>query len=110
MTQLTFRRWRNKRPPSGSADGSAGIERGPYPVAILRSLVIRLVPYPRPEEAAQPIALRPRHYVRMQVRHALADDVVDGDEAALCPERLRQRGADQLNGLKVGCEQFAGKV
>jgi len=38
---------------------------------------------PRPEEAAQSVAFTARHDVHVQVRHALADTVVDGYERPL---------------------------
>src|SRR5439155_11356863 len=42
-----------------------------------------LVAEPRPEEAAQAVLLAPGHDVDVEVRHALADAVVDGHEAAV---------------------------
>ena len=55
---------------------------------------------PRPEEAAQPVALRPRHDVHVEVGDALADDVVVGDERALRAQRHGHGGSDQLHPLE----------
>ena len=60
----------------------------------------RAVPRPRPEEAAQPVALGPRHDVDVEVGDALADDVVVGDERALGAQRHRHGRGQQLDALE----------
>ena len=72
-------------------------------VAEQRRDVLRLaraVLRPGPEEAAQPVALSPRHDVHVEVGHALADDVVVGDERAFGAERARQDAGDALDALE----------
>ena len=58
----------------------------PSRVGVVRHLGVVGVLRPRPEEPAQPVALRPRHDVQVQVRHALADGVVHRHEGPLRPQ------------------------
>ena len=60
----------------------------------------RRVLRPRPEEPAQAVAAGPRHDVGVEVRDALAHDVVHRHERALRAERRRKRGGDALHRLE----------
>ena len=51
-----------------------------------------------PEEASQAVTASSRHDVHVQVRDALTDHVVVGDEGALAPESLGHRSHEPLNG------------
>ena len=46
---------------------------------------------PRPEKAAQTVALGPRHYVYVQVRYRLTHHIVDRYESALRAQRCTNR-------------------
>lgn len=59
----------------------------------MRLIAIRMA---RPEESLQAIALPSRHDVHVQMRHALAHLVVDGDESSLRLQRFLNR-ARQLS-------------
>ncbi len=60
----------------------------------------RRVLRPRPEEPAQAVTLGSRHDVGVEVRDALAHDVVHRDERALRAERRRDGGGDALHGVE----------
>ena len=60
----------------------------------------RAVLRPRPEESAQPVTASSRHDVSVQMRHALAHDVVDRHERALRVECRREGSSDALHGVK----------
>ena len=51
----------------------------------------------RPEEPAQAVTASAGHDVHVEMRHALADDVVVGDEGALGPERDGHHGRHRLH-------------
>ena len=51
----------------------------------------------RPEEAAQAVLFAARHNVHMQMRNALADAIVDGDERSLGLHRLLDGAREQLH-------------
>ena len=51
---------------------------------------------PRPEETPQPVTLGSGHYVYVEVRDGLADDVIDCHERALRAQCLRDRATDPL--------------
>ena len=57
-----------------------------------------VVPLPRPEGAAESVALGARHHVQVQVRHGLADGVVHGDEGPLRAELVDDGRGDPLRG------------
>src|SRR5882672_9607954 len=75
----------------------ASAQRLADPLRVLLALAIRFVLGPRPEEAAQPVALAPGHDVHVQVRHALRDLRVHRDEAAVGPERRLHGAGDALH-------------
>ena len=62
------------------------------------------VPLPWPEEAAEPVPEAPGHDVDVEVGHALADAVVDGDERAVGPEGALDRVREPL-----GVRRIAGQ-
>ena len=63
-----------------------------------------------PEEAAQPVALGARDDVEVQVRHRLADRVVDRDEGSLRAEAVLDRGRDPLRGGEEAVAQPGRQV
>lgn len=56
-----------------------------------------LVLRPRPEEAAQPVALPSRHHMNMEVSNALTHDVVVRHEGSLRPHHPWDLGAQMLD-------------
>src|SRR4051812_11305619 len=54
-------------------------QRGTEAGGVVLGFVVARVLRPRPEEAAEAVALRARHDMHMQVWHGLAHDVVLGD-------------------------------
>ena len=70
----------------------------------------RTVAGPRPEEAAQLVTLGPGHDVQVQVRHRLADHVVDGHEGALRAECAAHRLGDPLGGAEQRHHQLARQI
>jgi hypothetical protein len=75
----------------------------------LRLLVVG-VTVPGPEEAAQAITPGPRHDMGVQVRDALADDVVHGDERSLRAKGIGNGGADRPDGAEERHDQLVGQV
>src|SRR6478609_2854971 len=73
-------------------------QRGGDPGGVLGGLLLRGVGRPRPEEAAEPVALGTRDDVHVQVRHGLAHDVVHRHERALCAERTDDGRGEALGG------------
>ena len=85
-------RRRPLRDASTSRRASSRLDRGARSaLARSRPRARRLVLRPRPEEPAQAVLLHPRHDVGVQMRHRLADDVVDRDERALRAHRVADR-------------------
>src|SRR5690606_35454815 len=68
------------------------------------------VPGAGPEEPAQPVAPGARDDVRVQVGHALADDVVHRHEGPLRAEGVRQRGGHPAHRGEEGAEQLVRQV
>ena len=87
------------RSSAPSASRSVAATASASPGAVLRA---------RPEEPAQPVALRARHDVHVEVGHALADDVVLGDERALRAERRRDRRGDDAARARTADRRSAG--
>src|SRR5690242_5047329 len=73
-------------------------------------VLIALVLLPRPEEAFQSVAFAARHDMDVQVRNALAYMVIDGDESALCAQRLLDRAFKILDSLKERSELRLGQI
>jgi len=63
-----------------------------------------------PEEAFQTVFGPARNDVNMQVRHALADAIVDGDERPRGVQTLLHGGAEQLRAPKQRRNEFRGKI
>ena len=57
------------------------------PLAHLSFLVLILIFATRPEETFEPIAAPSRHDVKMKMRDALTDAIVDGQEGAFSFDR-----------------------
>ncbi len=60
------------------------------------------VPGPRPEKPAEAIRLVARHNVDMQVRHTLADAVVDSNECSIAPQPCFDCPGYRLNVFEEG--------
>jgi hypothetical protein len=63
-----------------------------------------------PEEAAQTVAAFAGDDVDMKMRHALADDVVDGDEAAFCFHYLLYFSGEHLSVSEKRADQGGGEI
>src|SRR5262249_39475930 len=64
----------------------------------------------RPEESAEPVLSPPRDDVDVQVRHALADPVVDRDERSLGLETRLHRARQELHVEEERPDQRVGKI
>src|SRR5438067_1604126 len=80
-----------------------------YPPRISLPLLVGLVLPPRPEEAAQAVALPARHDVDVEVRHALRDLGVDRGEAPVRPEAFLHGAGDALDGGEERWDERGGK-
>ena len=94
---------------AGAADAVSGGECLAQLLGVRRRLAVGVL-RPRPEEAAQPVALGARHDVEVQVRHRLAHGVVDRDERPLRTEGLRDRDRDTLRGLHERVAELGREV
>lgn len=65
-----------------------------------------LVAEARPEEAAQAVVLATGEDVHVQVRHALADAVVDPHEGAVGLDGHPHRPAQPAGGVEQGADQL----
>src|SRR5262245_29302110 len=82
----------------------------PYLLCRLEHLLLTLVLRARPEKTLEAVPLRARYDMDVQMRDALADDVVHRDECPLRAERLRDRTRDGLNTLEEWTDRFERKV
>ena len=73
----------------------------PYGRLNLSNMLVVRIPLPRPEKAPETIPAPPGNHMHVDVRDALADPVVDGDERAV---RVQARFNRSGQGLDV-CEQ-----
>ena len=63
-----------------------------------------------PEEAAQPVPEASRHDVQVNVRDGLADNVVQREEGALCPERSLLSCAHPPAGRQEAAQELLGHL
>ena len=64
----------------------------------------------RPEETAQAVAAVPGHDVHVEVRHALADGVVDGHEGAVGAERAHHRARHTLDDAEERSDEIGVEI
>jgi hypothetical protein len=88
----------------------SGSESLPQSERVVVGLGIGLVTNARPEEAAQPILATPWHDVHVEVRNALTDDVVDGNERAVAVERRWHPSRDSLNSFEEWTDEIRIEV
>ena len=90
--------------------GQSGSESLPQSKRVVVGLGIGLVTNARPEEAAQPILATPRHDVHVEMRNALTDDVVDGNERAVAVERVGHASRDSLHSFEEWADEIKIEV
>src|SRR5207244_1601240 len=98
-----------RRTPPASSCGS-WCDGGADPGRQRRHLTVAAIALARPEEPAETVLAPPGHHVGVEVGHALADGVVDGDEGAMGLERLLHGAGDPLHPLEVGTDLVVGEV
>jgi hypothetical protein len=86
--------------PSPVLSPTGLVERVAKPRRVIRGFGVRLVTQPRPEKSAQAVAPGSRHNVKMQMRHALTDDVICRYERALAAQGRWHNSTDQLDAKK----------
>ncbi|MEY2416372.1 MAG: hypothetical protein QOH53_1706, partial [Ilumatobacteraceae bacterium] len=84
----------------------SGGESLPQSKRVVVGLCVGLVANARPEEAAQTILATPRHDMHVEVRDALTDDVVDGNERPVAVECGGHASRDSLHSF----EEWSDKI
>ena len=76
----------------------------PYSLLDLSYMVIVRIPLSGPEEASEAIPVPPGNDVDVEVRDALADAVVDGDEGAVGVQAQLNRAGQRLDIREQGTD------
>ena len=76
----------------------------PYGLLNLSNMVLIRIPLPGPEKASEAISAPPGNDVDVEVRDALADAVVDGDERTVSVQARFDRAGQSLDVREQGAD------